>query len=161
MFEHKRTNERGMTLIELLIVVAIIGILSAIAAFNYLSALDKSKQKRSASDIRAIALAWESYAADQSTYNPAGYSFPATTASYGEMSAALVPRYIQNLPELDAWGTPFEYGFDGNTYAIRSLGKDGIADSDYTSVDLTDPDTDIVFSEGVFVVYPTGAGSGG
>ena len=63
---HKR--ESGFTLIELLIVIAIIGILAAIAIPNLLNAVQRGKQKRTMSDMRALATAVEAYAVDNSSY---------------------------------------------------------------------------------------------
>ncbi|MBZ5641051.1 MAG: prepilin-type N-terminal cleavage/methylation domain-containing protein, partial [Acidobacteriia bacterium] len=63
-----KRNNRGFTLIELLIVVAIIGIIAAIAIPNLLNAIDRGKQKRTMADIRSIGTAVESYAIDNNYY---------------------------------------------------------------------------------------------
>lgn len=55
---------RGFTLIELLIVVAIIAILAAIAVPNFLEAQTRAKVSRSASDMRTIDTALQTYVVD-------------------------------------------------------------------------------------------------
>src|SRR5690349_15764472 len=59
---------RAFTLIELLIVVAIIAILAAIAVPNFLEAQTRSKVSRTKADMRSVTTAIESYAVDNNKY---------------------------------------------------------------------------------------------
>ena len=69
-------DQKGFTLIELQIVVAIIGILAGIAIPNLLTAMQRSKQKRTMADMRTIAAAWEARTTDVNRYNAAGMTLP-------------------------------------------------------------------------------------
>lgn len=62
------TSRKGFTLIELLIVVAIIGILAAIAIPNFLEAQTRAKVARAKSEIRNLAVNLETYYIDHNTY---------------------------------------------------------------------------------------------
>ncbi len=61
-------NKKGFTLIELMIVVAIIGILAAIAIPNFLNYQCKAKQAEAKSTLGSLRTAQEAYYAEYSTY---------------------------------------------------------------------------------------------
>ena len=62
-------DKKGFTLIELMIVVAIIGILAAIAIPNFLRFQAKSKQSEAKTNLKAIFTAEKSYFAEKDTYS--------------------------------------------------------------------------------------------
>jgi prepilin-type N-terminal cleavage/methylation domain-containing protein len=66
----KNQNQRAFTLIELLIVVAIIAILAAIAVPNFLEAQTRAKVARVKADMRTLTTALESYSVDHNRYVP-------------------------------------------------------------------------------------------
>lgn len=71
----------AFTLIELLIVVAIIAILAAIAIPNFLEAQVRAKASRAKSDLRNLITGLESYAVDHNKYPVPRYAvLPAPTA---------------------------------------------------------------------------------
>jgi type IV pilus assembly protein PilA len=68
LIKNMRNNEKGFTLIELMIVVAIIGILAAIAIPNFLNYQLKSKTSEAKVNLGAIATSQESWRAENDTY---------------------------------------------------------------------------------------------
>lgn len=137
-----------------LVLVAVIGILAAIAIPNFLTAMNRAKQKRSMADIRSIATALESYATDENRY-----------PEPGDLSSALVPKYLPSLPARDGWETELGYqcwpSGACKEYAVASAGADKTFEHDSLQeygpdVKTTNFDNDIVFSNGSFVQYPEG-----
>ncbi len=146
----KIRGNKGFTLIELLIVVAIIGIIAAIAIPNLLNAIDRGKQKRSMSDIRSIGTSIESYAVDTNMYP--------TSADITALATVLQPIYIRNLPLKDGWNNAMVYTpSSGTGYTVGSGGKDGGALTVVGTGGATTNFNDaIIFINGQFVQWPDG-----
>ncbi len=158
-----KRKQSGFTLIELLIVIAIIGILAAIAIPNLLNAVQRGKQKRTMSDMRALATAIEAYAVDNNQY-PTASCPTGVTAVVGSAAAVdaasfskLSPTYIGQPPRVDGWGEFVQYANDTNNYAILSKGRDKVKQGlTATCGTTTDFNNDIVYSNGSFIQWPEG-----
>jgi len=145
-------KERGFTLIELLIVVAIIGIIAAIAIPNLLNAIQRGKQKRTISDMRSVATAIESYAVDNNQYPDANNDF-----------LGLIPylqtTYIKRVPQQDSWKSDFIYYVNASfqDYTLESTGKDKAADAAFVGGETQKFGNDIWYSSGTFTQWPEGS----
>jgi general secretion pathway protein G len=138
-----------------LVLVAMIGIIAAIAIPNLITAQQRAKQKRTMADIRSIATAAEAYATDNN--------------QYPETVAVVAPKYLKTVPERDGWGHRFEYACLADEsgkctgYVIASPAKDGVMEREAREAvtqshgPTTNFDCDIVYSNGSFVEYPQGA----
>ena len=79
---------KGFTLIELLIVVAIIGILAAIAVPNFLNAQVRAKVARAESEIRSLKNSLESFFIDNNQYMPMNTDRAISNKQYRGMDKA-------------------------------------------------------------------------
>lgn len=99
------SSQRAFTLIELLIVVAIIGILAAIAVPNFLNAQTRAKVSRTWSDLQTLVKTLEMYYLDNNSYVPDYDGIGASSAGseINTYKALTTPiAYLGAIP-LDVW----------------------------------------------------------
>ncbi len=108
--------KRGMTLIEIMVVIVILGILGTFIGMNVFSAVDDSKESKAITELSTIKT---SLARTYGKFNgPNGLP---------KSLAELVPKYLEDDP-IDPWGNEYIYknpGTDGRRYDLFSKGPDG------------------------------------
>jgi general secretion pathway protein G len=136
----------------LLIVVAIIGIIAAIAIPNLINAIQRGRQKRTMADIRTIGTAIMAYATDF-------VSFPKATmaGNVDLLQTYIIPTFIQKMPNNDGWGRPIIVNNDpsGASFTVYSTGRSG-SGAIGAAGPTTNFDQAIVFSNGQFAQWPEG-----
>ncbi len=178
------STQQGFSLIELLIVVAIIGVIAAMLVPNLMDAMQKTKQRATQGDLKAVGTAWMSWVTDQVSAGAAGLTAQqldwqadlSNAVSHAQLATLLEGDgdqfYMLKVPAVDGWGNPLDFrgSFDpgdassfrglltsSRAIGLRSLGRDGEAEGNvYTngSFPTTNYDGDIVWSDGYFVRGP-------
>ncbi|HEX6376526.1 MAG TPA: type II secretion system major pseudopilin GspG [Allosphingosinicella sp.] len=110
-------NEKGFTLVELMVVIVIIGLLATVVIINVLPATDKAAATKAKADVATLEQGVEMYRLNKLRYPNAAEGLQAVSAE----------GYIKRLPK-DPWGNPYLYaapGREGRAFDIYSHGADG------------------------------------
>ena len=122
----RRTGEEGFTLLELLVVLAIMGLLAAIVAPQVLKYLGSSRSQTAKVQIQSIGSALELYKLDVGSYPNAQEGLAALVAPPANVAGWNGP-YLKNATALqDPWGQPYHMRAPGQhgEVDVYTLGSD-------------------------------------
>ena len=122
-----KKQQKGFTLIEVLVVVVILGILGAVVVPNLLSRPDAARLQAAETDIRSLAAALDVYRLDNFQYPSSEQGLEALVrrpAGFPEPPNYNPDGYIKKLPS-DPWGSKYVYERRDTNFSLYSLGADG------------------------------------
>ncbi|MEZ5710356.1 MAG: type II secretion system major pseudopilin GspG [Blastomonas sp.] len=134
-------NQRGFSLVELMVVIFILGLLTTIVLINVLPSQDRAMVEKARADIATLSQALEMYRLDNLAYPNSNEGLQALVAPPPTLAQPGRYRpggYIKRLPD-DPWGRPYQYASPGQAGAfdIYSLGADGAPGGENENADIS------------------------
>ena len=132
-----RRREKGLTLVEIMVVMAILGTIMAIVAVNVIGKMDDA-------NVQATRLAMKKVEGDLALYAAKKKGRYPSTSDGLEAAAKYFPK---NRVPTDAWGSEFQYFSPAsncdNPFELISYGKDGSQGGEDANADLSSCDEDV------------------
>lgn len=137
----KHLIPNGFTLLELLVVVAIIGLLAAYVGPRYFSQIGKSEQAVARSQIEAFSRALNAYRLDMGSFPGTQPGLMALVQKPADPAQAAKWRgpYLEKTPPHDPWGRAYVYTSPGvkAEFDLISYGKDGQPGGEGDAADIS------------------------
>lgn len=134
-------NENGMTLIEIMIVIAIIAGLMAVLGGNVMSAFNRSKVANTKVSMQQIKKALDQYNLNCGSYPSTDQGLMALVKDPGKDACPNWGEpYLKEKELKDQWNRVFLYESDGQKVTLRSLGADGKDGGESYNADISSDD---------------------
>jgi general secretion pathway protein G len=132
-----RQRVSGFTLVELLVVLAILGMLAALVGPQVLNQLGGAKSKSATIQIRDFEQALELYKLDVGRFPRSGEGLEALVRQPSGAKGWNGPFLKKDELPMDPWGNPYEYRVSGSRIEIISYGADGRAGGSDEDADVS------------------------
>jgi len=126
-------RNRGFTIIELLIVMAILGMLAVMVAPNLFKKADGARHDAALSQISAVGSALATHRLDVGQYPDELEGLMVNTTGRSTWDGP----YLNKEAPLDPWGNEYQYSSSGSSYTLISFGADGRAGGEDNDADVT------------------------
>lgn len=123
----RASRRRGFTLLELLLVLAILVVLGGLVLTNFIGAQDSANENATKSQLNMLKQQVTQYRIQTNTM-PKSLEELRDGPSGSSGSGSFKP-IITEIPK-DAWGKEIDYTLDGNAIELRSAGIDGQSNTD-------------------------------
>ncbi len=136
----KHTDSAGFTLLELLVVVAIIGMLAALVGPRVFGHVAKSEVTTAKAQLESFSRALDAYRLDVGSYPDSALGLQALRVAPAGAAKWNGPYMQKDIPN-DPWGHPYQYRKPGarGEYDILSLGRDGAPGGSGEDADIIVP----------------------
>ena len=134
----RRSSRLGFTLIEVLLVVAILIILAALAVVNVRQAYNNSRKNAARLDIKTISQQIDAYYLDIGSYPPTLEALVMLPDGLANSTKWSGPYLKDSILPTDPWGNQYRYSQDGQAFVIFSVGPNGI-EQDEDDISSQDP----------------------
>jgi general secretion pathway protein G len=134
----KRKSQRGITLIEMLVVVVIIGLFVGLVGINMFKRADDAKRTAARANISTFMQALGLYKLDTGVYPSTEEGLNALRVKPESATQWAGPYLKADIP-LDPWNHPYQYKFPGDhgdEPDVISLGADGQPGGEGNSADI-------------------------
>jgi general secretion pathway protein G len=134
---HRNRKDAGYTLLELLVVMGILAVLTAVATPQVMGYFGKAKAQSVQLQIENIGTALEMYYMENGSYPSSNVGLKALVEATPEAPHWNGPYLKKTKNLLDPWGHPYQYSVTNGEYEVYSLGSTGKATS--ASTDSASP----------------------